>query len=679
MSILLAEALQRADYLEVASGIGRRLADQALWEGRECTWTILSPDRESSARRQSVPKTATSELYQGASGIAAFLGELHRLSDQPKFGRTALGAIRYALRLGEDLPETSFGFHSGRPGIAYAAFRLGQILQRPELGKQALALIEPLAGKEGQDHGLDVIAGGAGAIPALLHLHSATGNSLPLDIALALGDNLMQRVHREPGGWSWGTIGNSAVRNLVGLAHGTAGIALALLELAWASGVGRYRFGAEMAFLYERSHFSPGHSNWPDLRHKEIGDLLYYGTPEDLHRAAISSQIPPYDPKYMSAWCHGSPGIGLSRLRAFELTGQAIYRREAEAALRSTAESYEGNYSLCHGIAGNCELPLMASSILDDPSLLQQCEQCAATGWERFGKPGVPWPCGTMNSESDPSLMLGEAGIGYFYLRLYEPQTPSLLLLRPKQPQEPVPDADQSFGDMRQISIREFFGQTLEAFEALQQPVQLPDRSEPPLQGSPVENAFESIQTAAGSQEGERAELLEDAFRLDRERYRLTLQVTDFTDEYLRLLTRTPVEEVDWDEATFRRADFTRLVERQFDWDGWLASDNGSAPPPGASVSLLYRRSNRIHSRPIGPLSCLILESLENPLGAGQLAEQIALQAEIQDDNARSQLAEKVMQQLRHLYQAGFVDCVKAPASRPPSDYPFQKDPGGKA
>lgn len=648
--------MQRNEFLEVASGIGRRMVEQALWEGPECTWTVLAPDRSNPEKRSSVSKTASGEIYQGASGIAAFLGELYALSGQKEFGRAALGGIRYALRLGQDLSEDSFGFHSGRTGIAYAAQRLSQVLQRPELSQQALALVEPMAGKESQDNGIDVIAGAAGAVPALIHLYRTTGSSLCLDIATGLGDHLLQTAYRAPEGWSWGTIGNSAVRHLAGLAHGAAGIGLALLELAWATGTGCYRFAAEMAFLYERRHFSAEHSNWPDLRHKEIGDLLFYATPQDLRKAALAGQIPPYEPKYMTAWCHGSPGIGLSRLRAFELTRLPVYRQETEAALRSTNESFEGNYSLCHGVAGNCELPLEAWRVWDDPSLRQICLDCAASGWERFGKHGNPWPCGTMNSEPDPSLMLGEAGIGYFYLRLYDPSTPSMLLLHPEQPSAPPTSQGQSFDELGDVSVREFFGETLAAFDALGQKLELPHLREQPLMQSPVEKAYELIEQAVQEGDGQ-GELLQDGFRLERQRYLLTLEVTDFTQEYLRLLTRPPLEEVDWEKAEFRRADFTRLVERQFDWTSWLSARNGSAPPRSESTSLLYRQSNRIQSRPIGSLAGLILQALETPLGADQLRQEIARHADARSEDEQQRLAEMVKQQLQFLYQAGFVDC----------------------
>jgi lantibiotic modifying enzyme len=44
----------------------------------------------------------------------------------------------------------------------------------------------------------------------------------------------------------------------------------------------------------------------------------------------------------------------------------------------------------------------------------------------------LQWPCGAPGGAETPNLMLGLAGIGYFYLRLYDPiHTPSLLMVIP--------------------------------------------------------------------------------------------------------------------------------------------------------------------------------------------------------------------------------------------------------
>ncbi len=352
-------------------------------------------------------------------------------------GRAACGGLEHALARGDQLSNL-FGFHSGRVGIAWVAVRLAEIFERPDYAERARRLLAPLAGRESEDAGLDVVGGAGGAIPACLDLVEKTGWDELRTMARQLGERLIGQAQRRPDGWSWATGGAGAVRNLAGFAHGASGMGLALLELERATGDGRFRFAAEMAFLYERHLFNAERSNWPDLRHDDLGGYLFDQQLDELRQAVLDGKPPAYEPSYMTAWCHGSPGIGLARLRAFELTGQDLYRQEAEAALRSTLQAIEdalsqgGNYSLCHGIGGNCELPLLAAELLGHPELRQVAERAAREGIEIYEAQGRPWPCGTIRGVPDPSLLVGEAGIGAFYLRLADPETPSVLLLRPR-------------------------------------------------------------------------------------------------------------------------------------------------------------------------------------------------------------------------------------------------------
>ncbi|TMD47462.1 MAG: hypothetical protein E6I93_14365 [Chloroflexi bacterium] len=90
------------------------------------------------------------------------------------------------------------------------------------------------------------------------------------------------------------------------------------------------------------------------------------------------------------------------------------------------------NYSLCHGLAGNAEALFEGSQVLG-----QECADGSAlafkvanAGIEMYARHSRHWPCGAGGGET-PSLMLGLAGIGYFYLRLYNATVPSILILRP--------------------------------------------------------------------------------------------------------------------------------------------------------------------------------------------------------------------------------------------------------
>ncbi|HET9209571.1 MAG TPA: lanthionine synthetase LanC family protein, partial [Thermoanaerobaculia bacterium] len=277
------------EFLDTALAIGRRLAHRALWEGTTCTWEVLKPQPDPQGRVRTV--RAGGQLYQGAAGIAWFLGELYRATGDAEVGRAARGGLEHALACGDDLSDL-FGFHSGRVGLAWVAVRLAEIFEHPDDAGRARRLLAPLAGQESHDSGLDVIGGAGGAIPACLDLAERAGWDELRAVARGLGEHLIAQAQRRPDGWSWATGGESAVRNLTGFAHGVSGMGLALLELDRATGDGRFRFAAEMAFLYERRLFNEKHSNWPDLRHKDLGEALFEQRMDELRRMVRDGKPP---------------------------------------------------------------------------------------------------------------------------------------------------------------------------------------------------------------------------------------------------------------------------------------------------------------------------------------------------------------------------------------------------
>lgn len=622
-----------AEFLGTALAIGRRLARRAVWEGSACTWNVLEPwlDPESRVRTT----RADGQLYQGTAGIAWFLGELYRATGDLDVGRAARGGVEHALARGENLADL-FGFHSGRVGIAWVAVRLAGIFGQPEYAERARRLLAPLSGREHEDTGLDVIGGAGGAIPACLDLAEKAGWDELREVARKLGEHLISRAERRPDGWSWDTVGESAVRNLTGFAHGASGVGLALLELSLSTGDGRFRFAAEMAFLHECRLFNEKRSNWPDFR-----------------RVVQGGELLPYGLSYMTAWCHGSPGIGLARLRAFELTGQEVYRREAEAALRSTLPAIEGeltrggNYSLCHGLGGNCELPLLAAEILREPALRQIAERVAREGLEAYEARGRPWPCGTQGGVPDPSLLQGEAGIGAFYLRLADPETPSVLLLRPRAVK--TEEDREGFRRLARESAEDFFGTTLEVWSRLAPPGPSLPSWEPrnaPLVRAPAEEAYEILAARLAEETEDLRALLADAFEPERVRYELTLGLADATGAVRHRLARPAWEEIDLPRATFTLAPDTRIVST-------LGTSGPGLPSKKDALFLCHPEGDGIRCRRVGPMAGLVLQAVSEPASLEEIVARVAEAAGLARPG--EELAGKVRAQLRELYGAGFV------------------------
>jgi hypothetical protein len=663
-------------FLEVAERIGGRVARQAIWqEEGGCTWQIMSPDRDEPGSRTAKAAIASGTLYEGTAGVGLFLAELHAATGgrDPEVRRAAEGALRFALADGTRLPDGSFGFHGGRVGIAYAAVRGAHLLGVDELRTQAEALLEDMVGKEQNDRGLDVIAGAAGAIPALLRLPEwGVSAELAVGIARRLGENLMETAERETGGWAWGTMRGSSIRHLCGYAHGSAGAGHGMLELYRATGDAAYLYGMEQAFLYERRFFSAEASNWPDLRHSELGDYLYQNRNEELkERLLAGNPLAPQAPRYMAAWCHGAPGIGLSRLRAWAELGDPLYLEEAQAAIVGTRQSLVDprmNYSLCHGQGGNAETLVYAAEVLDDPALRDEAAQVAVRGWELHEREGKAWPCGTLGGVLDPGLLLGESGIGYFFLRLGRPETPSVVFVAPETRELGAPRGDEGYHAWRRRSVDEHLGRTLRAFADLGEPLERlnPERGPgaAPVR-SDVEIVHDNVEAhVAAAADPDRRELLEDAFRVDRERYDLGRSVVDFTEDFTASLIRRPEPEVQWQEVRLELSPRARVVHTGHDWDGWLereGSDDG-LPEEDDVFYLVQAAGQRVGARRLSPFAAAVLQSVEQPATLDEVVDRLMEAVSGGDREVdRGWVEDRVLEQLRQAYRAGFVG-VEVPA-----------------
>jgi lantibiotic modifying enzyme len=410
-------------YLEVADAIGARLCRDAIWAGPRCNW--LGPSMEPvSGMWRVVQRTFGPELYSGASGIALFLGRLYHLLPERVYRLTALGAIKLALSRVEDVPAMArISLYTGWAGIACACSTLSRLLGEEELGRQGARLLARLDDADLQGHGIDVLSGYAGAIPVLLLAAERDGQPGLRDLAVRLGDRLLGDARRGEFGWSWNTMAVPEAQrqqDLLGFSHGTAGIGWVLAELYRATGEPRFKEGTDQAFLYEQHWYSAEQGNWPDFRG------LYEQMPG----------IPP-GPGFMVAWCHGAPGVGLARLRAYQIFASDAYLRQAETAISTTARMLDqfatpgqGNYSLCHGVGGNADLLLYAAQLLDRPDLVAAARSVGDYGAREYHADQSPWPCGVMGAGETPGLFLGIAGIGYFYLRLHDPaETPPITIL----------------------------------------------------------------------------------------------------------------------------------------------------------------------------------------------------------------------------------------------------------
>ncbi len=385
-----------------ARAVGDRLQELAFGGHEDAAWIGLTPTGE---RAWSLAPLGP-DLYDGLPGVTLFLAYLGSVTGDHRYSGLAKSALTTLRRqVDRTRDSVSIGGFTGWGGIIYFLVHLGAIWGDAAILSEAEGLLDPVSKLVERDKALDIIGGAAGCILALRSLYRCRPSAQVLEIARACGEHLIRSAQPEEQGLGWICGANTSVP-LTGFAHGNAGIAYALLELAEMTGEPRFEKTARMAFDYERSIFSPEDGNWPDLRNNATAG-------------------------FAAAWCHGAPGIGLSRLCSLRHVNDARLNGEIDVALSSTfAQGFGSNHTLCHGNLGNAEILLHAAEILHQPAWRVKANQTVAAVLESIRENG--WICGNPLGVESPGLMTGLAGIGHAFLRFADPaRIPSVLSLEP--------------------------------------------------------------------------------------------------------------------------------------------------------------------------------------------------------------------------------------------------------
>jgi type 2 lantibiotic biosynthesis protein LanM len=405
------------EFLDAARAVGDRLERLAWRRDGEAGWAGLMTLPSGQWHLDPLGP----DLYDGLAGVALFLAYLGDVTGEGRYTALARAAFRAARRAFDQVPPGSLpvGAFSGRGGMIYALTHLGVLWDEPALLAEADAAAGLLLPLIEHDEDLDVIAGSAGCLLALLALHHTAPSGGPgvspgaaaLAAAVRCGDRLLACARPQDRGSAWVTR-STGPRALTGLAHGAAGIAWALWDLAGATGEERFREAARAGLEYERGLFSAAEGNWPDLRPNRADDFAV-------------------------AWCHGAPGIGLARLGILRHEDDPATRVEVRTAVETTrARGFASNHTLCHGGLGNLELLLEAGRAPGGRDGSEESRRIGSRLLDSMRTGG--WRCATPLGVESPGLMTGLAGIGYQMLRLAGPdRVPSVLRLAPPAAHSP--------------------------------------------------------------------------------------------------------------------------------------------------------------------------------------------------------------------------------------------------
>jgi hypothetical protein len=346
------------------------------------------------------------DLNTGMAGTLLALCELVDELGDPGHADVLTDGARTLRTLAPIPGEPTFGLYVGDTGAVAALLRAGQVLGDGDL---VAAAAERAAGHPPArtDDSPDLFHGIAGRLLAELMLWDATQEPRALERAIAHGDALVERAEGGPGEAWWripagyADLSGSAC---LGYAHGAAGIADVLLDLAETTGDSRYLDTARRAVAWIVRQAVPvlddgSGLGWP------VGEG---GRP-----------APPF-------WCHGATGIGLLLLHArghdLGFDPDPALRGVCRAVARGARWS---GPTLCHGLSGNAELLLDAGRALADDEATTQAHELMSLvdAYAVDVEGGRAWITDAPRQIS-PDYLVGFAGIPLVLLRLAAPHRP---------------------------------------------------------------------------------------------------------------------------------------------------------------------------------------------------------------------------------------------------------------
>lgn len=401
---------EASQILEHLNALGETFVKLAVTHADGISWLTLNRHPDYASITSLVNPAPWSSV--GAAGTAIFLANLASYTGNKAWAKLAVETTKNAaLSVQRHANKHPFfmSLHlkgcNGSIAVIYALLVCHDRLGDRSCLELAQVLVEEISVKEwGQVADPEFLNGSASALLALVKLYRQIPEPQLLERAQAVAKGmLLYQVADgiDAGGFKVPIAG----RPLIGMAHGTAGIACALFSLYRLTGDRVLKLAIRKALAYERSHYDRERQDWPNLQH--TGDTL----------------------SFMTGWCAGAPGIGLARLAMLDGWDDGDLMPEIDAACQATLRHLgSGGHHLCCGEAGRIIFLINAGVSLNRPQLYEAAAKASINTIEFYEQQGF-WKLQEIAARSIiPGLSDGVAGVGLSLLTLLEPQKTSHFL-----------------------------------------------------------------------------------------------------------------------------------------------------------------------------------------------------------------------------------------------------------
>lgn len=672
--------------LDEARRIGERLLVEAEIDENGMHWKTMTMEAN-----QNISFIKSESIYSGVSGIVLFFLELFKQTQDKRYMDAAAAGMKWVVNYCKKNPSKYYAFYTGRMGVSYTLLQMHKFTREKEYLKNAMTIAKPCKDILEHSSGVDdLINGTAGIILGLLHLHAAAGEKWILESIDCFIRNLVEGANHGPEGLYWDR-SPQQIHGLCGFSHGAAGIGFVFLELAHYFRNKAFYFTARQAFQYENYFFNQAKKpkNWPDLRkgiytdddHQEHQKAFLEGNTDFFTRAGD-----------MNAWCHGAAGIGLSRLRAWQLLGTPLYKNEVQIAVDKTiltdteSSNPKPSFILCHGSGGNAELFIYAYQILGDKKYLSLAEKIAHNVLAYHEKHNYylsGYRTAGADAGEDRSLFMGAAGIGYFLLRVADPfHVPSILTPAIDVTLDPgeFPTASHypfigiSLPDLQRRLLQKDFKRSILVSQEI-----IPEKLNAFFTGHQLDsedNGFLLVKSFMGFIEKampalpvKQKDVLSDVFALEKERRQMDEKIKGYSLLSIKEenLAQQAEKVIETDNETFKRLIFrleedVRLAATDWDWDEsnreqWLSNLDRQKGQEEEDIHpiLLKPTPLGVMEIPLSLFSYTILYEFQKSNSIEQVIPAVLEAFESLTPEQEEMLKEKIIQQVKEALLAGIL------------------------
>lgn len=335
-------------------------------------------------------------LYSGVCGIVIFLAEMYKKTKHGCYLEICKKSVSHIIHNSNKL-TLSPSMYNGLGSISYTFFYLYEITADTYYKFQGEKYFNEMINKiQSDDIEFDLLDGLAGNIIFCVELYEKYNDNIYLNYAYNLAILLKGKLRDEKD------------KLLTGLGHGTSGIALAFNRIS--EYYIDFKTNVEEMMEYENSNYNESIFNWKDLRKKINTDNFN-----------------------VNYWCHGRPGILLSKAIIYE--GNFIndskninYKEIYDISYKQT--KLMKRISLCHGIFGNLEIFKMIADKIDSSYSRREIQKYKEKVLKEDDNK-VQRQIKSMLNNNLIGLMTGVSGIGLSLIQSEEDTANPLLLKLP--------------------------------------------------------------------------------------------------------------------------------------------------------------------------------------------------------------------------------------------------------